>query len=68
MTEEHPNISVFKQLDLRNLGEAPDLFAEDFVWRIVGGQIAEAWDIPAVNTARAQTRTELGAERPEDGG
>ena len=38
------------------------------VWRIVGGQIAEAWDIPAVNTARAQTRTEPGAERPEDGG
>jgi len=32
MTEEHPNISLFKQLDLRNLGEASDLFAEDFVW------------------------------------
>ena len=25
MTEEHPNISVLKQLDLRNLGEASDL-------------------------------------------
>ena len=68
MTEEHPNISLFKQLDLRNLGEASDLFAEDFVWRIVGGRIAEAWDIPAVNTGRAQTRTEAGVERPEDGG
>ena len=141
MTEEHPNISLFKQLDLRNLGEASDLFAEDFVWhyfnshlpdlegdyvglgglqaffarlggvtggtfevepisitpygdelvvthvrnrlvvggapievdavvvwRIVGGQIAEAWDIPAVHTARPQTRTEAGVERPEDGG
>lgn len=140
MTEEHPNISVFKRLDLRNLGEASDLFAEDFVWhyfnsqlpdlegdyvglgalqaffeklggitggtfevepisitpygdelvvthvrnrlvvggapieidavvvwRIVGGHIAEAWDIPAVNTARPQTRTEAGVERPEDG-
>ena len=141
MTEEHPNISLFKQLDLRNLGEASDLFAEDFVWhyfnshlpdlegdyvglgglqaffeklggvtggtfevepisitpygdelvvthvrnrlvvggapieidavvvwRIVGGQIAEAWDIPAVNMGRPQTRTEPGVERPEDGG
>ncbi|MBW2377899.1 MAG: nuclear transport factor 2 family protein [Deltaproteobacteria bacterium] len=130
MTEEHPNISLFKQLDLRNLGEASDLFAEDFVWhyfnshlpdlegdyvglgglqaffeklggvtggtfevepisitpygdelvvapieidavvvwRIVGGQIAEAWDIPAVHTGRPQTRTEAGVERPEDGG
>jgi hypothetical protein len=28
MTKEHPNISLFKQLDLRNLGEASDLFAE----------------------------------------
>jgi hypothetical protein len=24
MTEQHPNISVLKQLDLRNLGEASD--------------------------------------------
>ncbi|MBW2547909.1 MAG: nuclear transport factor 2 family protein [Deltaproteobacteria bacterium] len=136
MTEEHPNISLFKQLDLRNLGEASDLFAEDFVWhyfnshlpyvglgglqaffeklggvtggtfevepisitpygdelvvthvrnrlvvggapieidavvvwRIVGGHIAEAWDIPAVHTGRPQTRTEAGVEQPEDGG
>jgi ketosteroid isomerase-like protein len=141
MTEEHPNISLFKQLDLRNLGEASDLFAEDFVWhyfnshlpdlegdyvglgglqaffeklggvtggtfevepisitpygdelvvthvrnrlvvggapieidaivvwRIVGGHIAEAWDIPAVHTGRPQTRTEAGVEQTEDGG
>jgi len=27
------------------------------VWRIVGGHIAEAWDIPAVNTPRPQTRS-----------
>ena len=67
MTEEHPNISLFKQLDLRNLGETSDLFAEDFVWRIVGGHIAEAWDIPAVNMGRPQTRTKAGVERPEDG-
>ena len=32
----------------------------------VGGQIAKAWDIPAVHTARPQTRTEAGVERPED--
>jgi len=141
MTEEHPNISLFRQLDLRNLGEASDLFAEDFVWhyfnshlpdlegdyvalgglqaffeklggvtggtfevepisitpygdelvvthvrnrlvvggapievdavvvwRIVGGQIAEAWDIPAAHTGRPQTRTEAGVEQPEDEG
>ena len=142
MTEEHPNISLLNRLDLRNLGEASDLFAEDFVWhyfnsqlpdlegdyaglgdlqaffeklggatggtfgvqqlisitpygdelvvthvrnglvfggapiefdavvvwRIVGDQIAEAWDIPAVNTVRPQTRTEASVERPEDEG
>jgi len=141
MTEEHPNISLFKRLDLRNLSEASDLFAEDFVWhyfnshlpdlegdyvglgglqaffeklggvtggtfevepisttpcgdelvvthvrnrlvvggapievdavvvwRIVGGRLAEAWDIPAVNAGRPQTRTEAGVEQPEDGG
>ena len=140
MTKVHPNISLFKQLDLRNLGEASDLFAEDFVWhyfnshlpdlegdyvglgglraffeklggvtggtfevepisvtpygdelvvthvrnrlvvggapieidavvvwRIVGGRIAEAWDIPAVHTGRPQTRTEASVEQPEDG-
>lgn len=27
------------------------------VWRIVGGHLAEAWDIPAVNTPRPQTRS-----------
>ena len=25
------------------------------VWRIVAGRLTEAWDIPAVNTARPQT-------------
>ena len=29
------------------------------IWRIVGGKIAEAWDIPAVNTVR--TIEEIGA-------
>ena len=27
----------------------------EVVWRMVGGRIAEAWDIPAVHTARPQT-------------
>ncbi len=26
------------------------------IWRIVGGKIAEAWDIPAVNTVRTMER------------
>jgi ketosteroid isomerase-like protein len=32
MTEEHPNVSLLKQLDLGNLAGAADLFAENFVW------------------------------------
>ncbi|MCP4383769.1 MAG: nuclear transport factor 2 family protein [Hyphomicrobiales bacterium] len=32
MTEEHANVSLLKQLDLRNLAAATDLFAEDVVW------------------------------------
>lgn len=27
------------------------------IWRIVGGRIAEAWDIPAVNTVRTTEKT-----------
>lgn len=32
VTTEHPNISLLKLLDLRNLADAADLFAQDFVW------------------------------------
>ncbi|MEM7769367.1 MAG: nuclear transport factor 2 family protein [Cyanobacteria bacterium P01_A01_bin.37] len=32
MTQEHPNISLLKQLDLSNIAEASALFAEGFVW------------------------------------
>jgi uncharacterized protein len=32
MTGEHPNISLLKRLDLRNLAAAKDVFAEDVVW------------------------------------
>lgn len=125
MSEEHPNVSLLKRVDLTNLASCADLFAEDFVWhffnarlpdvqgdyvgvaglqaffdklaagtggtfavqpisvtpfgdelvvahvrdtmafggttleldavvvwRIVDGRLAEAWDIPAINTAR----------------
>ncbi len=128
MSEEHPNVSLLKRLNLGDLDGSADLFAEDFVWRffnprlpdvqgdyaglaglrdffeklgaatggtfavepisiapfgdelvvtcvrdtmalggmpleidavvvwrIVGGRLAEAWDIPAVNTARPKT-------------
>ena len=128
MSEEHPNVSLLKQLDLGNLSACADLFADDFVWhffnprlpdiqgdyvgvaglqsfieklgagtggtfavqplsvtpfgdelvvahvrdtmafqgtmleldavvvwRIVDGRLAEAWDIPAINTARPRT-------------
>ncbi len=125
MSEEHPNVSLLKRVDLGNLASWADLFEEDFVWhffnprlpdvqgdyvgvaglqaffdklgagtggtfaveplsvtafgdelvvahvrdtmafegtaleidavvvwRIVDGRLAEAWDIPAINTAR----------------
>jgi hypothetical protein len=29
-----------------------------FIWRVFGGQVHEAWDIPAVNTTRRQARSE----------
>ncbi len=45
MTEEHPNISLLKRLDLRNLAAAKGLTAKDVVWRFVDGCIAEVWDI-----------------------
>ena len=32
MTKEHPNISLLKRLDLRNLAAAKGLIAEDVVW------------------------------------
>ncbi len=32
MTAEHPNVSLLKRLDLRNLDKAADLFAPGFIW------------------------------------
>jgi ketosteroid isomerase-like protein len=32
MTEDHPNISLLKRLDLGNLAAAKDVFADDVVW------------------------------------
>ena len=32
MTKEHPNVSLLSRLDISNLAESADLFAENFVW------------------------------------
>ena len=41
MDETHPNIALLKQLDLRNLGAAEDLFAADFVWHYINPNLPE---------------------------
>ena len=33
MAEEHPNVSLIRRLDLRDLTSAAKLFSEDVVWR-----------------------------------
>ena len=43
-------VQVCNQLALNN---RPIEFDAVVIWRIVGGKIAEAWDIPAVHTVRA---------------
>jgi predicted SnoaL-like aldol condensation-catalyzing enzyme len=71
----HPNMSVLKKpIDAHPVGDEliitqvcnrMDLEGNTIevdavvVWRIVGRKIAEAWDIPAVNTVR--TKEEMGA-------
>ena len=35
MTNAHPNMALFKRLDLDDLDGCADLFAEDFVWHFV---------------------------------
>ena len=32
MTEEHPNMALFSNLNLRDLDASAALFADDFVW------------------------------------
>jgi len=41
MTEEHPNISLLKQLDLGDLASANDLFAENVVWHYFNPNLPE---------------------------
>lgn len=41
MSEEHPNLSLMKRLDLRNLDNCADLFAEDFVWHFFNPQLPD---------------------------
>lgn len=41
MSEEHPNISLLKQLDLRDLASAGHLFAENVVWHYFNPTLPE---------------------------
>ncbi len=41
MTAEHPNVSLLKRLDLRNLADAADLFAPDFVWHYFNSKLPD---------------------------
>lgn len=36
------------------------------LWRVFGGQVHEAWDIPTVNTTRSPKRVEAGGPRDPD--
>ncbi len=41
MDTDHPNIQLMKQLDLRDLASAKDLFAEDVVWHYFNPNMPE---------------------------
>ena len=41
MSEEHPNVSLLKRVDLGNLASCADLFAEDFVWHFFNARLPE---------------------------
>ena len=41
MTEEHPNISLLKRLDLRNLEATKGLIAEDVIWHYFNPNLPE---------------------------
>ncbi|MGB6041826.1 MAG: nuclear transport factor 2 family protein [Pirellulales bacterium] len=41
MTAEHPNISLLKRLDLRNLEAAKGLIAEDVIWHYFNPNLPE---------------------------
>ena len=41
MAEEHPNIRLLKQLDLRNIPGCAHLFSENFVWHFFNPQLPD---------------------------
>ncbi len=41
MADEHPNLSLFKRLDIRNLAACSDLFAQDFVWHYINPRLPD---------------------------
>ena len=41
MTNEHPNVSILKRLDPRNLTESANLFAENFVWHFFNPELPD---------------------------
>ena len=41
MTKEHPNVSLMKRLDPRNLAGAADLIADDFVWHFFNPRLPD---------------------------
>jgi len=41
MPSDHPNISLIKKLDLRDLDASAPLFAEDFVWHFFNPKLPE---------------------------
>lgn len=41
MTEDFPNISLLRKLDLHNLDAAPELFADDFVWHFINPNLPD---------------------------
>jgi hypothetical protein len=41
MSEEHPNVSLLKRVDLGNLASCADLFAEGFVWHFFNPRLPD---------------------------
>lgn len=41
MNQEHPNVSLMKQLDILNLASCAHLFASDFVWHYINPNLPE---------------------------
>ncbi len=41
MADEHPNITLLKRLDLKNIPAAKEFFTEDFVWHYFNSRLPE---------------------------